>query len=536
MKKISRRSFLQVLSVAAAAVALTACGGGSDASSVSSSAAAGGASSVSAVPNTALSEETLTVALNAEPAALTGLAGTSTEAGMIVMNTLGSSLYRYDGETRDAKPALATGYEMIDETHYRFTLRDGICYSDGSPVTAEDVLYSLTCYFEGGMQDASYFNIDEFAVEDEKHIVIAFKEYVPGWLYLVSEASAAIFSQAAVDAVGGVEAAERTVPVGCGPYKFVEWKSGEYIMVERNENYWDTEAAPNYYKYIKFIFIGDAASRTLAVQSGDADVAYRVATTDYITAGADPNTDAVEIPCDSIYNVVFNCSSEKMSNAKLREAVAYGIDAAAVNALITMGQGELCQGLWSPAFPYMHDVYPGGVLTYDPEKAQAALAEAGYPDGTSLKLICLSSNQGIATIVQENLRQIGIEVEISILEQSVYLPTSRSGDYDMQIGSSTVGTVQPNAFNLVDPAKIGVSVQSCRIQDPAMSDLVSMAYSSDEAIMEEGFSGIIDYVFNNFCLRGLCTESKYCVVKAGLAGLSSCNRMGYLSVENAYIQ
>lgn len=63
---------------------------------------------------------------------------------------------------------------------------------------------------------------------------------------------------------------------------------------------------------------------------------------------------------------------------------------------------------------------------------------------------------------------------------------------------------------------------------------VAKASSSDEATSAEGFNGIVDYVFNNFCLRGLCTESKYCVVRRGIQGLSASSRMGYLDVGNAY--
>lgn len=82
--------------------------------------------------------------------------------------------------------------------------------------------------------------------------------------------------------------------------------------------------------------------------------------------------------------------------------------------------------------------------------------------------------------------------------------------------------------------KIGISIASCRIDDPLITELVAKARSSDEATSAEGFNGILDYVFNNFCLRGLCTESKYCVVRRGIQGLSASSRMGYLDVGNAY--
>lgn len=533
--KTSYRKLLALLCALALSLSFAACGNSAPASTeaATTNAVPAAAQSEEAAPQPeTLSDKTLTVVLQSEPTALTGLMGGGTEAGLIIMDTIANTLYRYEGETRQAVPALASGYETIDELHYRFTLRDDACYSDGTPVKAQDVVYCFTKYAETGVANASYFDLEGLKAEDDQHVIIAFKSYVPGWLYLVAEPAMAVFSESAVEAVGGPEGAERTVPVSCGRYKFSEWKSGEYVLVERNDNYWDKDRM-GYFKYIKFIFIGDSAARALSTQSGDADVAYRVAATDYMAGEANPATAGYLIPCEAVYNVFFNCSSELMSNVKLREAVAYAIDANAVNNLITLGMGKPCQGLWSPSFPYMHDVYEGGVLPLDLEKSKAALEESGLSNVT-LRCITLPANQGIATIIQENLRQVGITVDVVPLEQSVYVQEARGGNYDLQIGSSTVETVQPNAFNQIDPAKTGISIGCCRIDDPLMSELVAKASSSDEATSAEGFNAIIDYVFNNFCLRGLCTESKYCVVRQGIQGLSASSRMGYLDVGNAY--
>lgn len=532
--KTSYRKLLALLCTFSLSLSLAACGSAPAASgAVKSDATSAVASSQEAASKPEpLSDKTLTVVLQTEPTALTGLLGGGTEAGLIIMDTMVNTLYRYDGESRQAVPALASSYETIDELHYRFTLRDDACYSDGTPVKAQDVVYSFTKYAETGVANASYFDVEGLKAEDDQHVIIAFKNYVPGWLYLVSESSMAVFSEAAVEAVGGPEGAERTVPASCGRYKFSEWKSGEYVLVERNENYWDKDRM-GYYKFIKFIFIGDSAARALSIQSGDADVAYRVAATDYMAGEANSSTAGYMIPCESVYNVFFNCSSDLMSNAKLREAVAYAIDANAVSNLVTLGLGKPCQGLWSPSFPYMHNVYEGGVLPLDLEKSKAALQESGLTN-VKLRCITLPANQNIATIIQENLRQVGIEMEVVPMEQSVYVQEARGGNYDLQIGNTTVETLQPNAFNQIDPAKVGISIASCRIDDPAMTDLVSKACSSDEATSAEGFNGIIDYVFNNFCLRGLCTENKYCVVRQGIQGLNASSRMGYLDVGNAY--
>lgn len=113
------------------------------------------AATTDAAPAAAQSEEAAPQPETLSDKTLTGLLGSGTESGLIIMDTMVNTLYRYEGETRQAVPALASGYETIDELHYRFTLRDDACYSDGTPVKAQDVVYSFTEYAETGVANAS---------------------------------------------------------------------------------------------------------------------------------------------------------------------------------------------------------------------------------------------------------------------------------------------------------------------------------------------------------------------------------------------
>lgn len=533
----------KALGIALAAAMLAGCGGsgkGASPADTGTSTEAGGAgetvgqntpaADVGGVDksNTETSDETLTVVLMAEPTTITGLNGVTTESSLIISECIGGTLLEYDDG--EVTPSLASGYEAIDDTHYRFTIRDEACYSDGTPVTAQDVVYSYGCYQAGGASAASYFNMEETVAEDDKNVIVAFQSYVPGWEYLIAEGNLPIYSEAAVEAVGGLESTDLAAPTGCGRYVLSEWKTGEYVMLERNENYWDTDYTP-YYKYIKFIGIGDAASRLLAVQSGDANVAYKITATDYIALEANPDVNGVIISDDDLYNLGFNCTSEKLKDPKVREALTYAVDAEAVNALVNMGRGKVAQGLFPENFPYYHEVYEGGHLPFDPAKAKELLAQAGYPDGLTLRFITLAANQSIATIIQESMRQAGVTVEIDVLEQSVYVQEARSGNYDLQIISSSLGSVQPNCFNAISSRQMGKAVGQCRLNDPAMDELCDLASSPDPAVQGQAFGDIIDYVFNNYCLVGLCTQNKYCGVTAGIDGLTTGTRMSYIDVS-----
>lgn len=470
-------------------------------------------------------DETLVVMLDAEPEKLYGDAGAS---GIIIIDAIAASLLEYDAETRGWTWGLAESYEKIDDTHYKFTLREGIQYADGTPVTAADAVYSLGYMNAQGTSDAQYFNMEEMEVIDDRTFVFALTQYIPGWEFFLAEHNGVVYSQAAVDAVGGEEAALRNIPVGCGKYQLKEWKSGEYILIERNENYYDKDYI-GYYKYIKFMFVGDSASRLLAVKSGDAQVAYRISAAEYNSLKSDPAVTGLAYDAGVVYNVYFNNESGPCADVKVREALCYAIDGAAVNAVINMNAGTVAQG-WLPAsFPHYKDY---GLIEYNPEKAKQMLADAGYPNGIDLYCCVIASHREMATVVQESMRQAGVNLTVEVLEQNVYLQKARGGEYDIQMGNNTVPSLTPNVFNQIDPGKVGKSVQSCRIKAPEVSDYIKMCNSSDEATSAEGWEKLTDYVFGNYCLKGLCDGDKYNAVAAGLTGLSYATRMSYIDVTN----
>lgn len=308
---------------AAMAFSLAACGQDSSSTDVASDSSS--SSSMLTTPDTAsttnatASDEELTVALMGEPSTLFALGGTLVESGLVIENAMGGRLLDFDASTGEISPSLADTYELVDDTHARFHLRDGACYSDGTPVTAEDVLYSFNVAKENAVSFTSYFDMANSSAEDDQTVIIAFTEYVPGWEQLFANPAATITSEANVNAVGGVDNAGHNPPIGCGRYVFKEWSSGQYILIERNENYWD-DSYTGYYKTIRFTFIPDAASRVLALQSGDVDVAQRISMSDYMALQNNPDAKGLPFATDRVFNLMFNVQSDVFSNELLREA------------------------------------------------------------------------------------------------------------------------------------------------------------------------------------------------------------------------
>ena len=173
---------------------------------------------------------------------------------------------------------------------------------------------------------------------------------------------------------------------------------------------------------------------------------------------------------------------------------------------------------------------PISVHSYDPELAKSLLAEAGYADGFSCTLPVQAANQQIATVIQESLRQVGIDLQIETMEQSAYVTAMRGGEYDCYVGATTAGTLSTDNFNQLDPAKIGVTVGGFRDDRPEVTAMIEKASSSDEATAQEGWDEIIDLVYGQYYLVGLCNAIDCYGMRADLEGLKL-GKMNYMDVS-----
>lgn len=531
-KKIFKRGLSLLMTGAMCASVLAGCGGSATASSVASetgqAATQEQATTEGQVANQTKSDETLVVLLEVEPVALTNL--NNAAAGQVFPEAISSSLFRYNGEEGTVEPELAESYEKIDDTHYRFHLREGVEYADGTPVTANDVLYSFQCYKKLGFQDIGVFDVDNFVVEDDHTFVLALEHYAAGWEMCLGQGTTAIYSEAAVEAAGGLDA-PNLAPVSCGRYNVKEWKPGEYLLVERNENYWDKDYV-GYYKYIKFQFVSDAASRVMAVRSGDADIANSITVADYIALQNDPTAYGYISTTNGVFTAVFNCESGPCSDAKVREAICHAVDPEAFNSVMNLGLGEPAQAIWSKSFPLYKDYY-GGTL-YDPEKSKEILKEIGKENGLTVSCLIFPVYKDAAAVLQESLRQVGITMEINMMDNATWTPLVKSGEFDITIGDPYGVRLCPNAFNSVNPDMIGSAAYSIRMDTPELREALNKVNNADETIRNEGMDELYDIVLGQYTCVGLCSGAKYVAVKKGITGLTMGHVFEWLDVSECH--
>ena len=349
---------------------------------------------------------------------------------MDVQNNIGTKLC-YEGlvnyENGEIVPCLAESWEFSDDgTALTFHLKEGVTFHDGTPFNAEAVKTD----FEFAHPNPNFSNISAVAkvesieVVDEYtvtfHYPNAYFAYLMDFCYpeTMVLVSPAVLEEGNYQSMNGV--------VGTGPYVYEEIVDGDYVRFVRNENYWGEQP---YYDEVIVKYIPDASARLQALQSGEIDLIYGSALLtwdDYQQALSLPNIAGAVAESDSkTRNLVLNASGV-LSDLKVREAVAYAIDKETLSEGLTYGEETPADHLFPDGIPYT-DVELNVVRTYDPEKANALLDEAGWvlnestgireKDGTRATLDLYYSagdsvRQAIAAEFANQMKELGIEVNI----------------------------------------------------------------------------------------------------------------------------
>lgn len=305
------------------------------------------------------------------------------------------------------EPRLCTGWEFEDDTHIVFKLHDGMTFSDGSPLTAEDVKFT---YDMGLKNELSVLQgLLEVNVKDPLTVELVIDSYSNEFLQSLASVPVSIQSKAAYDS-----GMDEPYLIGSGPYKLDRWEQDEYASFVKNENYWGDKKGVS--GKITFRPIKEASTRAIALQNGEIDVCIDPSMDNLPDLEADDNVTVFERPGTRLFYLGFNVESAPWDNLKLRQAVAHAIDKEGIIDVVLMGKGlsqttVLNRGLWS-----FHDDMEG--FPYDVEKAKAMLAESGYAPGEKLPiLISNESDYGqVAQLIQANLKAIGIDIEIQTVE------------------------------------------------------------------------------------------------------------------------
>ena len=303
----------------------------------------------------------------------------------------------------DLIPAVAEKYEISDDQlTYTFTIRDGIKFHNGDPVTAEDVGESLARCKNGGdgiFEVEAFSNIQHMETADSRSISITLGEPDSEFLsYLTAAVLPAGYD------------GQDTAPVGTGPFKFVSRAAQDNIVLERFDDYWGEKA---YLDKVTYKIIENADSILMSLQSGAVDLFAHLTSTQVAQLGDEFNIE--EGTMNLVQAMYLNNAVAPFDDVRVRQALCYAIDRQQILDLAFDGYGSLIGSSMYPAFGKYFDDSLTNYYTYDVEKAKALLADAGYPDGFSMTITVPSNYQphlDTAQVIVEQLKQVGITAEI----------------------------------------------------------------------------------------------------------------------------
>jgi len=372
---------------------------------------------------------TLTIALDKEPPGLDPTTNTAAVIDRVLYKNVYEGLVTLNREG-EIVPLLAEDYEISnDGLEYTFYLREGVKFHDGHELTAADVIYTFERNLDPDVPivHAAYYG-DITKMEAVNNYAVKFTLAQPNSMLLFR---LAIPDGVIVPLGAGDEL--KSQPNGTGPFRFAEWARGDHITLGKFDAY-HNEKLP-YLDKVIFKVIPDPSVRLAALKTGGIDViGWIVAPENALEFEGDPALKVLRGNSTGDVILAINNSREPLNDVRVRRAISYAIDQEEIIEATQFGFGTPIASHMSPVNPNYIDLtwlYP-----HNPDKARELLAEAGYPNGFSLDIRVPSDSYCTrgAESVKDQLEQVGIELNVEVLEFGVWLEqVFRNAQYDLSI-------------------------------------------------------------------------------------------------------
>ncbi len=347
-------------------------------------------------------------------------------------------------------PFLAESWETSpDGTQTTFILRENITFHDGTPLDAEAVKFTFERIKTEGQRSplASLVGtITAIDVLDPLKVRFTFNEASSTFLSSISTAYAGILSPTAVREKG--EGFGQN-PVGSGPYRMEKWEPGVAVTLVKNSNYaWappvvENQGAPHVDRLV-FKVIPDVSQQIAAYQAGEVDILFVNQPSHVAKLQADPDTDLRETVLNSLIYLGFHTQKPPFDDVRMRQAISHAVNKEELVQVALGGIGEVAFAPLAPTLPGFDPALKDNELRYDPDLAKALLAEAGFAqapdgswarDGQPLKVVLLTStrppNPALATVLQSQLKTVGVATEIQALDSTAASEAATAGQFDL---------------------------------------------------------------------------------------------------------
>jgi peptide/nickel transport system substrate-binding protein len=353
--------------------------------------------------------------------------------------------------TRDAHlnvtPGLAEKWEVRDPLTYVFRLHHGVKFHDGRPLTSRDVKWTFDSLLQGKIRSTKssvYRFVDSIETTDDYTVVFHLKEPFATLLWNLSDGAIGI-----VPFGSGDEMSRK--PVGSGPFRFVGAEQDKDVVLARNDEYWGEKA---HLQSLRFIVVPDTTTRALELRKGSADIAINALTSDMVlTLEHDPNLAVMHAPGTVLAYLAFNLRDPILKDERVRQALAYAIDRRPFLEYLLRGFARPADSVLPPeSWAYNGDV---PAYNYDPARARELLEQAGYPEvqGIRFRLTMKSSTEEstrlMAAVLQQQLRQVGIALDIRTFEFATFFSDVTHGLFQLYSLRWIGGNEDPDIFEYI---------------------------------------------------------------------------------------
>ncbi len=364
---------------------------------------------------------TFTIALDSDIVALDPIYAYDFTTNPVV-NQITEALLQFDVDNH-LQPMLASSWEMADDVTYVYQIRSDVTFSDGTPMTMDDVLFSLGRNMDpeaGSYLSWMFDNVENIEQTGDWELTVKLKEPSATWQYVLGTTAGHVVSKAYCEAHADDFGTAEGGLLGTGPYVYESWSDGQEVVLQKNENYWDKDQTVTLDTLVCKI-IPDDTTRVMALTTGDVDFTPATPSDMLDTLTANDGLEVQDVATAGVTFLAFNTARAPFDDVNVRRAITAAIDLNAIqdNIVRQAGQVGTCLPNSSVLFAadeagwqaYMAAATP---VTFDLEKAKEYLAASAYPDGFDCNMI-ISENSlrySIALYLQEALKAININVEL----------------------------------------------------------------------------------------------------------------------------
>ncbi len=427
-------------------------------------------------------------------------------------------------------PLVAEKWDFSEDgKEITFYIRKGIKFHNGTEVKASDVVFSADLMKNSPFKARVAALYDKAELIDDYTMKFILPQPAAQFMYELA-LQFAVYPEAYYNEVGGDDGF-KNAPIGCGAYEFVSRTAGEGCILKAFPDYYgDKPSIEN----INLRFIPDASTALISLENGEIDLCQYVPAASYPLVESNPKLSLYSSKFPRVFNLILNCEQEPFKdNATLRQAFAAAIDKQLLVDIALEGHGVTATTLVNDVYIAAPKNIDNYAIKYDVENAKKLLAEAGYPDGKglpSIKMTTIEMFKKQSEMIQDMLKQIGVTVEIDMVELSTYISMQSNREFTMGLMSTNQGG-DASAFSaMLDPTSVsnGAGYNNPEVVELFKQASAIMDNEERSKVYEELYKKVIDdmpYISIYFVDTVSCSR----------ADLNVESFMGYIAMKLMYI-